>query len=222
MIQEQWHAAEPIAVDGVPQLPHDYPDLRKRAKLMGTSKLMVLLGNVKLTLAHNKAHAVKIPISDLDLAIFSVAAQLKPEVLHYEHAKECVFEMDSARAVASFPQRYNEALTVYCRHGMRIFFWDSEIDKFMVYSLEEFFRRGVYLRASLAIIGPAGVGKSITMGHICQRICRMRNSDRFIITKAIDPLGVLTETNELSSAGCLALTDFELTAGRGVTMSTKA
>jgi hypothetical protein len=78
---------------------------------------------------------------------------------------------------------------------------------------------------SLLIVGRAGSGKSKLLHMLAAELCVGREADppccRYVWAKALDPLGVLSHTGALATAGCLVCTDLTLTTGRNTQISSE-
>jgi hypothetical protein len=78
---------------------------------------------------------------------------------------------------------------------------------------------------SLLIVGRAGSGKSKLLHMLAAELCIGKNAtppcNRYIWCKALDPLGVLSHTGAVASAGCIILTDMTLTTGRNTQISSE-
>jgi hypothetical protein len=78
---------------------------------------------------------------------------------------------------------------------------------------------------SLFVVGRAGAGKSKLLHMVAAELCLGKACEppcsRYVWAKALDPLGVLSHTGVLASAGCLVLTDLTLTTGRNQRISSE-
>jgi hypothetical protein len=78
---------------------------------------------------------------------------------------------------------------------------------------------------SLFVVGRAGAGKSKLLHMVAAELCLGKDCEppcrRYVWAKALDPLGVLSHTGVLASAGCLVLTDLTLTTGRNQRISSE-
>jgi hypothetical protein len=77
------------------------------------------------------------------------------------------------------------------------------------------------MTTSLLLLGAAQVGKSRVLHMISQEATIGAGLETYCFGKSLDPLGVLSHGGSLRSCGCLSLTDFDLQAARGKTLSTE-
>jgi energy-coupling factor transporter ATP-binding protein EcfA2 len=139
-----------------------------------------------------------------------------------EDAESLVYTLDSPKFCRAAPLPLAEGASAYAHTGMRIVLWSSARGRFEQITLTEWLDEFCETH-SLLLVGRAGAGKSKLLHMLAAELCVGKECDppcsRYVWAKALDPLGVLSHTGALASAGCLVLTDLTLTTGRNTRIS---
>ena len=153
---------------------------------------------------------MKLPRKDCD----AVANKLSLWVRHREEVSDDVFYMESERQQKACPGNYDEDATQYAK-GLRFVRWSRKKRQVILMRLDEWINGDEHERCSLLMFGEAEVGKS-KLAHLCaQEMCIAKGADRYVFTKAVDALGVLTHAGDLRQSGAICLMDFKFQASRG-------
>jgi hypothetical protein len=160
-------------------------------------------------------------LSIFDQRVLIVQSSLREAVRLYEDASDMVFRMESEQQKRTAPVPWNDGASEYAK-GLMLYQWNNREQRLEEYSRTEWLDGGRFLTTSLLLLGEAAAGKSRLLHQLCQEVCVAVSGDTYIYGKSLDPLGVLSHAGTVRQASVLALTDFELAASRGKSLSSES
>jgi hypothetical protein len=194
----------------------DYEGTLSAVLGMRLDKFEALFGDAKLKKSR------KLPISDLEHNVLTCFSTLHPIVKLREDSEALLYDLNSDKFTRAAPLPLAEGASEYALRHMPVTLWVR--GAFRRVTLTEWLDD--YCEShSLFLVGRAGAGKSKLLHMVAAELCLGKECDppcrRYVWAKALDPLGVLSHTGVLASAGCLVLTDLTLTTGRNQRISSE-
>jgi hypothetical protein len=159
-----------------------------------------------------------VPLTQFESRLLVCYSSLKDLVRLYEDSSDMVLRLGSDAQLRACPLPWQSGLSTYGR-SMPVHVWDNVAGKFDTMTLDAWVEDGGYMTTSLLLLGAAQVGKSRVLHMIAQEATIGAGLETYCFGKSLDPLGVLSHGGSLRTCGCLALTDFDLQAARGKTLS---
>ena len=175
----------------------------------GVDKLTAFIENTKLKKARDQT------ISGLEGVCLVCKASLMEEVKLRQDASEFVFYLHSERQSRDCPMRFDDGATDYAKN-LKIYVWSPSDKQFEIMTLRDWLEEG-HLDTALLLMGEGGKGKSKLSHMLAQELTRGYAKELYMLTKAIDPLGILSHTGVFKKAGALIIADadFKTTKGQG-------
>jgi hypothetical protein len=208
-------SADGAAADGAVDLTGPlFEDIVAETLTWGTTRLTNFAENTRIKKAE------KVPLTQFESRLLVCYSSLKDLVRLYEDSSDMVMRLGSDAQVRACPLPWQSGISEYGRN-LSVYIWDNTAGKFDTMSLDTWVEDGVYMSTSLLLLGAAQVGKSRVLHMISQEVTIGAGLDAYCFGKSLDPLGVLSHGGSLRSCGCLSLTDFDLQAARGRTLSSE-
>ena len=99
--------------------------------------------------------------------------------------------------------------------------WHWENDELRDLTLEEWRATPLAYRKMAFFVGENGAGKTTLACALGRSFCIRRALEHFVVTKTLDPIGVLTRTGQNRTAACFIFDDFSLRLHTGALMNTQ-
>ena len=113
-----------------------------------------------------------------------------------------------------YPQDFGPNVT-------KIAAWHWENRELVDLTLEEWRATPLAYRKMAFLVGENGAGKTTLVCALGRSFCIRRAQEYFVLTKTLDPIGVLTRTGQNRTAACFIFDDFSLRLHTGALMTTQ-
>ena len=126
--------------------------------------------------------------------------------------KVCTAESDLQ--VAGYPEGISDEM-----QNCKGWSWDPVFKRFVFHTFGEYMDTELHLLKSAFLVGEGGGGKSTLMRQCARRFGLMYEKELYVLTKQLDPAGLLTKSGMLLEAAAFCVTDFDPVSQNGVALT---